>query len=169
MNYKYCLWCGEGIKKYANFCDCKSCGKRFYINSSPTASAIPIKDGKILLAKRAIKPNKGKYDFIGGFLNKGEGPEKGVVREAKEESGLDIKVINILGIYMDKYEHQGESINTINIYYIAHVVGGKENPQDDVASLHWFSVDKLPTKMAFNHQKKVLQDFREWYKKNVIK
>lgn len=158
MKYKYCLWCGSEVKRSANFCNCMSCGRKFFINSSPTASAIPIKENKILLAKRAINPHKGKYDFIGGFLNRDEDPKKGVVRETKEETGLDVKVIRIFNIYMDKYKYQGELMDTLNIYYIVEIIGGKEKAQDDVASLRWFPIDKLPTNMAFKHNQQIKKD-----------
>lgn len=54
---------------------------------------------------RGIEPKKGKYDFIGGFLENGEDPLDGAVREFKEETGVEInkKDLEFLGIYVDDY------------------------------------------------------------------
>lgn len=136
-------------------------------NSSPTASALILKKEKVLLSTRAIGPRKGAYDVIGGFLEPGEHPEAGVVREAKEETGLNIEIVDLIGVYMDDYQHQGRKSKTLNFYYVAEIINGKINPDDDVATLEWFSIKTIPTdKLAFKSQRKLINDFKNWYKKN---
>ena len=136
------------------------------MNSHPTASAFIVENGKYIISKRAIEPKKGTYDVIGGFLNNGEHPEAGIIREFKEETGLTIKIIDLLGVYMDKYEYQGDLVSTLNFCYIAEIVKGKAKPQDDVASLYWFQISNTPENLAFTWIKKALKDLRGWYQKN---
>lgn len=114
---------------------------------------------KVLLGIRAQDPGKGKYDIIGGFLNLGEHPEAGAIREAKEETGLNIKTTGLLGVYMDKYVTTGE--DTLNFVYLGKVVSGKEKADDDIAELEWIAIDKLPNDPAFTSQKKVFQDLQK--------
>jgi len=165
MNYKYCPYCGSLFKKRKEFFKCPACSKKVYINSHPTASAFVINNGKYLISKRAIEPKKGTYDVVGGFLKNGENPEKGVLREFKEETGATIKVIDQLGIYLDKYKYQGDIVNTLNICYVGKIIKGEIKPQDDVASLHWFAIDNTPNDLAFEWIKKALGDLRTWYRK----
>jgi ADP-ribose pyrophosphatase YjhB (NUDIX family) len=165
INYKFCPYCGKRSKKYKGYFKCTTCSKKVYINSLPTASAFILKDRKYLLSKRAIEPKKGLFDTVGGFLADGEHPEKGIVREFKEETGLIIKIIDLLGVYIDKYRYQEDLVNTLNFCYIAKIVKGKIKPQDDVASLHWLPIEKIPNNLAFNWIKLAIDDLQKWYAK----
>lgn len=165
INYKFCPYCGGRSKRYKDYFKCIICNKKVYINSHPTASAFVIKNGKYLISKRAIEPKKGLFDTIGGFLASGEHPEKGIIREFKEETGLTIKIIDLLGVYMDKYLYQKDLISTLNFCYVARIVEGNIKPQDDVASLHWFPIEKIPENLAFDWIRLALRDLQGWYKK----
>ena len=138
-----------------------------YKNSAPTASALIVKGNNVLLSTRAIKPKKGYYDIVGGFLSNGESPEVGVIRETKEETGLTVKILDLLGVYMDTYAFQEIKLNTLNFYYVTEIVEGKMEPHDDVATLKWFDIDKVPLdKLAFRSQKEVVKDLKDWIRKN---
>lgn len=162
MNYKFCPNCKGRLYKKENLYLCKNCSLKIYIDSAPCAGILPIKDGKVLLSKRADRPFKGHYDIVGGFLNPGEHPEKGAEREAKEETGLEVKAVELLGIYMDKYGKGGE--DTLNIHYLGKVIGGKIKAADDAASLHWISIKNLPkNKLGFKNTQEALRDLRLLY------
>lgn len=134
---------------------------KIYKYSAPGAGVLPVADdGRVLLAIRKFDPFKGKYDIIGGFLKYGEDPVTGVIREAKEESGLAIKILELLGVYTDTYGPSGES--TLNFYYVGKIISGKPKANDDVASLKWVSIDKLP-KPAFKSQEPAFKNLQKWY------
>ena len=165
MNYKFCSNCKASLKEREGLFECILCGMKIFKNSAPTATVIPIKNGKILMSRRAVEPGKGKYDLVGGFLDNGEHPEGGAVREAKEETELDIKPLHLVGVYIGDYEYQGTRFKTLNFYYVAKIIGGKMKPHDDVESLFWIPINKIPTKnLAFEHQIRVFKDFKKWYK-----
>lgn len=117
-----------------------------------------VQNGKVLLARRGVEPYKGYWDIPGGFLEPGEHPEAGAIRELAEETGLEIRLNGLLGMYMDRYGVDGAWI--INIYYLAEVVGGTLSVMDDVAALEWFAPQDIPTEFAFEHQTQVMQDFK---------
>lgn len=165
INYKYCPYCGKKSKRFKEYFECSSCTKKVYINSRPATGAFAIRNGKYLISKRAIKPQKGYYDVVGGFLKNGEDPKKGVLREFKEETGATIKIIDFLGIYMDKYKYQDDTLDLLNICYVAEIVKVEIKPQDDVASLHWFPLNYIPKNLAFDWLKTALKDLNKKYKK----
>lgn len=102
---RYCQLCGrylierfvesEGRPRY----QCEGCGFVHYMNPRVVASVIIEHDGRLLLQQRAMEPSRGLWTFPGGFLEVGETPEEGAVREAKEEVGLDVTVRSLQGIY----------------------------------------------------------------------
>jgi ADP-ribose pyrophosphatase YjhB (NUDIX family) len=160
--FKFCPYCKSSLTKNSQFYQCSLCNRKIYINSSPAAGIVVIENGKFLISKRAFKPKKGYYDIVGGFLDKGEHPIVGAIRECKEETGLDIRIIKQIGIYIDKsYTFQGEKIPVLIVLYLAEIIGGKMEPQDDVASLHWFKIEKPPKKLAFPWLKKAMADLKK--------
>ncbi len=163
-NYKFCPYCGSKSIKHLEYFECESCRKKVFMNSLPSVSAFLIRNGKYALCKRAIEPQKGKYDFIGGFVKSGEKPEQGLHREIKEETGLKVKIISLLGIYFDKYEYQGDILDIINFVYITEIVSGNITPKDDAAAIDWFNFDKIPDNLGFNSIKDAVKDLQKWKK-----
>lgn len=160
QRYFFCTHCGgavefkhilsEGKKVYI----CNACNRILYYNSKPCASALIVKKDRILLVKRNKAPYRGYWDIPGGFLEPGEHPEVGMIREVKEETGLEVKPIEIIGIFMDKYGI--DSDETLNIHYLAEVVGGMEKAATDAAELKWFSRGTLPRKIAFRNGREAI-------------
>ncbi|MEW6407691.1 MAG: NUDIX hydrolase [Patescibacteria group bacterium] len=161
MKFSFCPKCGgKLIKKLVDDKSrlvCKKCRFVFYQNSKPTASALIVKNNQVLLGRRAGPPFKNKWDVPGGFLEEGEAPDRGLLREIKEELGLKIKIKKLVGIYMDTY---GNSERTLNIYYEAKILKGIPRPASDVKEVRWFSKNKLP-KLAF---KNGYQAIKTWLK-----
>lgn len=139
---------------------CSACGRTHYRNAKPCVGVLAMRDGRLLLVRRAIDPFRGYWDIPGGFLEEGEHPEQGALREVKEETGLEVHLTDLLGFYLDRYVYQGEQGITLNIYFLGEVIGGEERPADDAAALGWFPPDRLPRRLAFDHARKVLEDWR---------
>ena len=158
-DYKYCPRCKSKLKRTTDSFECPNCGMIIYKNSAPTASILIIKANKVLLAKRNVEPFKGRYDVVGGFLKYGEDPITGVLRETHEETGLKVKILGALGVYMDTYGRGGKC--TLNFYYIGSIISGRIRAKDDVAELRWFPINK-PPRPAFRSQVKVFKDLRKW-------
>ena len=116
----------------------------------------------MLLVRRAVEPAKDLWDLPGGFLEMGEPPLDGMLREVKEETGLEVHVLSLLGVYIDRYEFQGEKFFTLNHYYVVEPIGGTLRADDDVDAFEWFDLDSLPAddKFAFAHGRIVLRDLR---------
>lgn len=166
VKYKYCPYCRGKLSYRGDNYQCLVCKRKVFTCSYPGVSVLPAKDGAVLIAKRAKDPKKGTWDSIGGFLKEGESPPAAALRETKEETGLNIKLTNFLGIYTDKYEYEGENYETLNLYYLAEITGGEILPEDDVSELVWFPIDKLPEKVGFKSFGEALKDLQKWYRSN---
>lgn len=166
MQYKFCSNCGAPLKQGRAFQaqQCGTCKTWHFHNSKPCAGVLVIQDGKVLLAQRGVEPLKGYWDIPGGFLEAGEHPATGATREILEETGLQIRLNSLLGIYMDRYGADG--VWTLTFYYVAEIVSGSLHVMDDVSALEWFNVEELPQEFAFEHQAQVIKDLKEWSKKN---
>jgi len=122
---------------------CPACDEVFYRNSKACAGALVTNaEGQLLLTRRAIEPFKGCWDLPGGYLEDGEHPEAGALRELREETGLTVRITGFGGIYMDTYGAGG--VSTLNIFYEAEVVSGEAASQGDVSELGWFAPEALP-------------------------
>lgn len=140
---------------------CSACGFIQWGNSKPTSAGIVIgPDGRLLLGRRAIEPYRGWWDVPGGFLEAGEHPEDGVRRELREETGLEVVVVRLVGVYMDTYATTGD--DTLNFYYLCRSDGAQAGKaEDDIETLAWFSPEALPEQIAFPSAQAALRDWRE--------
>ncbi len=165
MTYSFCPKCGQALTTRPvdghERLVCPACGFIFYQNPKPCVSVLVLDQDRLLLAKRAIEPFKDWWDIPGGFLELDEHPEQGAVRELAEETGLQIRPVELLGIYMDTYGDGGES--TLNLCYVAELLGGQPRPGSDVAQLAWFELGALPERVAFGWSQTALAVLKQRY------
>lgn len=103
--------------------------------------------GKILLVRRDRKWHKEaheKWEFPGGKIDFGESPEEACIREAKEESGFDVKLNKIIPkILTSKWEHPDRISQQILIAYHCELLGGEVSLKDHgVSKVKWFSMEE---------------------------
>jgi len=132
----------------------------------PTVDIIIEKDDRIVLIRRKNEPFKGKLAMPGGYVDWGETVEHAAVREAKEETSLDVKLIDVLGVYSDP--KRNPRIKSIAIVFIGKPIGRKLKAGDDAADAFWFNINEIESKeFAFDH-KKILTDYLKWKKKKGV-
>lgn len=144
--YRFCPNCGKEINKPTdeNF-KCKHCKFVFYANPRPTASIIPVYEKEILVYIRSFEPSKGKIDIFGGFLEYGEDPISGGIREFYEETGIKFKSNDLLylGVFMGKYPFKGEIYSTINfIYTVKFDKKINLKPSEEIKKFFWLPINK---------------------------
>jgi 8-oxo-dGTP diphosphatase len=162
VNYRYCPNCKGDLAEKEDALHCSFCSAIIYPSAAPAVGVLPVKGDRVLLAKRGVEPQKDKYDTIGGFVNYGEDPIDTAHRETKEESSLNIEILEVLGIYPDQY---GPYAKTVVIQYVVKITGGDPNPQDDVTALEWFDINNPPKNLAFENTKQALADLQKWHLK----
>jgi ADP-ribose pyrophosphatase YjhB (NUDIX family) len=139
-----CPRCRAGLLGDLTRVECPECGFVAYANPKPTATAVCVDDGRVLLARRAVEPFAGAWDLPGGFVEEGEHPLDALRRELREETGLEIEPEELLGIWMDVYGGDSTAASTLNLVWVARVAGGEPRAADDVSELAWFARDALP-------------------------
>jgi 8-oxo-dGTP diphosphatase len=145
---------------------CASCDTSHWLDAKPCAGALVTRRGRLLLVRRAFAPWRGAWDIPGGFCGPREHPAHAAVREVREETGLVVRVGDILGMWIDTYAPEGPAADkvTLNIYFHAVIEGPAEERTDpnEVAEIGWFAPDELPGNMAFpGHIPEVLHAWRE--------
>lgn len=118
---------------------------------------IVVEDGKILLIERKHGPFEGSYAIPGGFVDYGEAVEDAVVREMKEETNLDVRIMRLVGVY--SRPDRDPRGHVISVVYQVERIGGDLEAGDDAADAVWFDLDDLPL-LAFDHAQ-IIADFLE--------
>ena len=129
---------------------CPSCGATAmrYQNPFPTVDIIIRVNGGIVLIERKNPPYG--WALPGGFVDYGESLETAALREAREETSLDVRLISQLGAYSDPARDPRH--HTISVVFIAEA-DGMPVAADDALSADIFTSDNLPDNMAFDHRK----------------
>ena len=108
--------------------------------------------GRVLLQKRS---DSGKWGFPGGAIELGETPEEAAIREVKEETGLDVQVETLIGIYTDsdiKYPNGDEAHSICIAYRLKAVSGQLACDGVETAALQYFAMDELPEMFCKQHE-----------------
>lgn len=126
-------------------------------NPLPTVDIIiEVGDGGIVLIRRKNPPYG--WALPGGYVDYGESLEEAAVREAREETSLDITLIHQLHTYSDPArDPRGHTISTV---FVAKATG-EPRPRDDAEEVRIFKIEDLPKDLAFDHHK-ILNDYRVW-------
>lgn len=127
-----------------------------YKNPALTVDAIIVDDGNIVLIQRLNNPYKDHWALPGGFVEYGEKVEHAAIREAKEETGLDIELNKLVGVYSDA--NRDPRGHTVSVVYMASIVGGQLKSDTDAKDVQYFEISELnKMDLAFDH-KQILND-----------
>jgi NAD+ diphosphatase len=127
--FVYCPRCGrpdlenQGQKAAR----CRACGFVFYHNAAAAAAAIIETAAGVLLVRRNREPQRGKLDLPGGFVEYGESAEDAVLREVREELGLEIQIRGYIGSYPNRYPYRDVTYFTTDMVYTASPAGAQSD------------------------------------------
>ncbi|MFQ2223884.1 NUDIX hydrolase [Aeromonas enteropelogenes] len=150
----FCPQCGKETllaKSNKEFrCDC---GFHFFQNVAAAVMVALCWQDEVLVAVRACNPGKGLLDLPGGFVDPGESLEAALVRELREELGLDVSAcpVRYLGSFANTYPYDGITYHTCDTAFAINLT---EKPDlraaDDVADCQWVKLGALsPSRFAF--------------------
>jgi 8-oxo-dGTP diphosphatase len=126
-------------------------------NPYPTVDIIiELPGDRIVLIERKNEPHG--WAIPGGFVDYGERVEQAAVREAKEETGLDVTLSHLLGVWSDP--DRDPRFHTMSVVYVASAQG-EPKAGDDAAKARAFALDALPEPLCFDHGE-IIDAYREW-------
>ena len=135
---------------------CEDCGFILYENPKVVVGSVATWDGKILLCRRAIYPRKGFWTLPAGFLELGEDPQAGALREAWEEAFARLEIDQLLAVYTIP------RIGQIQLIYRACVLNDDFKAGEETVELALFAWDEIPwDHIAFPSVHWALGHFRE--------
>jgi ADP-ribose pyrophosphatase YjhB (NUDIX family) len=158
--YKFCPYCATALQpkvlREGNppraWCD--SCGFVAYLDPKVAACTISMLDGGIILAKRANPPQKGKWVFPGGFVDRGETVPDAAIRETLEEVNLRVGLTGIL----DAYSFPGQDV--LVVVYAAHVLEGRPEAGQETDAVAAFKPEDIPwDELGFETTRAALLDY----------
>lgn len=111
-------------------------------------------DKKIALIKRKYEPFG--WAIPGGIVDDGESCEHACFREAKEETSLDVKLIQQMHTYSDPKRDPRKHV--VSVVFVCDIVGGEAKAADDAVDIGFFSEDEFPKDLCFDHAM-ILDDY----------
>ncbi|MBN1897496.1 MAG: NUDIX hydrolase [Spirochaetes bacterium] len=164
--FKYCPFCGRALQtrsiegKARNYCP--DCGYVHYVNPLPIVAIVIEEKGKILIVKRAIEPQKGKWVLPGGFVDDDETPERAALRELKEETDLQGHKPDFITMVSNKSELYGPIL--MMGFYVSDWKGIPK-AGDDALEVRFEKIND-PARIAFHTHRIILKEFWRDKKKN---
>lgn len=134
---------------------CDRCGFVFYMDPKvAVGTIIRTPDERLVLVRRAIDPGYGLWVFPGGYIDRGEEVTAAAIREAREESGLEVRIESLVNIY----SYGGTT--PIIIVYAATMTGGTLCTDEECLEARLFSPDEIPwDALAFRSTREALRDY----------
>jgi 8-oxo-dGTP diphosphatase len=128
---------------------CPSCGYIHFIDPKVAVVIFIESEGQLLLIKRGIQPEQGKWALPGGYVDYDEDPVQAAIRETAEETGLVVEITRLIDVM------KPPDVVTIVIAYAAKVVGGVLCAGDDAEIAAWFTGQNLP-ELAFQSTQRLV-------------
>jgi ADP-ribose pyrophosphatase YjhB (NUDIX family)/predicted N-acetyltransferase YhbS len=132
---------------------CPACEFVLYRNPVPGAGVLVEMSSGIVLVQRGQPPFVGWWALPSGYIEADESVEQAAIRECKEETGLDVELLELFGV--DSFP-EGAQQSGIVIFYRARPVGGELQAGDDAQDVGIFAPDSLPEELAFRTHREVL-------------
>jgi 8-oxo-dGTP diphosphatase len=125
---------------------CPDCGFIHFTDPKVGVGTLVMENGKLLLVRRRMMPEAGKWSIPAGFLDRGEDPREVAVRETWEETGLKVRIEGLIDVYFNPQTGAGGA--SIFILYRARLLGGELQAGDDADAAAFFGPEELP-ELAF--------------------
>ncbi|MEY4731880.1 MAG: hypothetical protein RL681_826, partial [Candidatus Parcubacteria bacterium] len=137
-----------------------NCIKCSFRNLSATATAIIIKEGKILLVRRSENPYKGEWDFVGGFLEENETPIEALKREVREELGVSCRA-DYIRAFPGIYPWNGEEYPILSHVFLVELEGDIKLNHEN-SELEFVPLEKV-TSVCFDSNQRILHYVQEHF------
>lgn len=121
--------------------------------------AVIIQNNEVLLIRRAKAPRKGEWSLPGGGVELGETTETALIREVKEETGLNVTLGDVVDVidFIDTTPAGHHRFHYILIDYLAFPVGGTLKAGSDADEAHFFSFSEAVSMVKWSETKRIIE------------
>lgn len=131
---------------------CPECGFVHFADPKVAVVVFIEQDKRVLLVRRTMNPERGKWALPAGYVDAGENPQDAAIREVGEETGLEVEITRLVGVEGSP-DNPGASIVII---YEAKVLNGTARARDDADGIYWYAADDPLPEIAFESTQKML-------------
>lgn len=161
-SFVFCPQCGghlvDEIVDHRRRKVCPRCGFIHFRNPAPTVSLVILQGDQVLLGKRPGTPGEVRWATPSGYIEFDEDFLTTAIREAKEETGLDVEIVSILNV-TDSFFPPDQHF--LNIYLLTRVADGQLQSGDDMGELRWFPLSGPLPEMAFQEDIDLLNSYKQ--------
>lgn len=133
---------------------CDNCGYVHYLNPVPAVGILIEMDGGLVLIRRSNPPHRGRWTLPSGFIEADESAEEAAAREAEEETGLKVDIVELAGVNSFP---EGPPMSGIMVFFRARPVGGELKGGDDAIEAKVFQPSEIPLIPFRTHREAVAQ------------
>ncbi len=159
---KFCASCATPLELREVFGverpTCPQCGRVVFYDPKVAAVCVIARNGRVLMIRRGTDLGYGLWSLPGGFVDRGEVVESAAAREAWEETGLEVTVDGLIGLF----SLPGDPV--IVAAFTAHETGGALAPGPEALETAFFPLDELP-ELAFSRDTEILD---KWQAKSPL-
>jgi 8-oxo-dGTP diphosphatase len=134
---------------------CSGCGYVHFDDPKVAVGVVAERDGAILMTRRNHEPKLGEWSFPSGYVDAYELVEQAAIREALEETGIQVTVERLLGVY------QEPNSRVIFLAFAGTADAGDPVPGDECFEARFFPAEAMPPP-AFHHDAAIMHAWREW-------
>ena len=153
----FCIECGNRLQERVAFgrprMVCPACEHVHFEDPKVAVGVVATRDGRILLTRRNHEPKMGEWSFPAGFVDAGEDVIEAAVREALEETGVQVQVGPLLGVFQER------ASRVVFLAYAATAPEGELACGDECMEVRFFEPDALPA-LAFENDTAILAAWR---------
>jgi len=122
---------------------CEECGFVHFYDPVVAAVVFAVQDNRLLMIRRAVNPQKGKWALPAGYIDYDEEPHEAAAREVREETGLEVHIKQVIDV-LGRDTSLGAKASIV-ILFEGEIVGGTPIAQDDASEVAFFALDDIPT------------------------
>jgi ADP-ribose pyrophosphatase YjhB (NUDIX family) len=139
--FRFCPRCGTSRAANTVGPDpfrCEACAFLYFFNPAVAVAALIVRpDGRGLFIRRAKDPAKGRLALVGGFVDPGENAEGALVREVREEVGVELDGLTFLSSSPNEYHYRGTTYPVVDLVFAGTTRQTSARALDGVASVEW--------------------------------
>lgn len=160
---KFCPGCGSPLERTETAGKirpaCAPCRRVIYYDPKVAAVVIVARENRILMVRRANQPGYGRWSVPGGYVDRGEVVERAAAREVQEETGLEVEIAGLLGLF----SQAGNPV--IVAAFAGRETGGVLRAGPETLAVDFFPQDALPP-LAFPRDIQMLELWTEYRRRN---